>query len=166
MSDRIAALFAGTPHLATTIILAALPISELRGSIPYAIASGIPWQTAYIVSVIANFLVIIPVVYLLGPVSEWLRQASVFDRFFTWLFARTRRRGKLIERFEFLGLILFVAIPLPITGAWTGAAAAFIFGVRKPLALVAILLGICIAGVIVTLATTGVISFIGLQRAR
>ena len=165
MSDKIAALFHGSPHLGVTIVLAMLPISELRGAIPYAIAQGIPWPQAYVVSVLANFIAVVPVVYLLGPVSEWLRHVDLFDRFFNWLFARTRRKGKLIERFEALGLILFVAIPLPVTGAWTGAAAAFVFGVRKPLALVCIFTGICIAGVIVTLATTGVIGFIGLTRA-
>ena len=51
--------------------------------------------------------------------------------FFDWLFARTRRRGRLIKRFELIGLILFVAIPLPVTGAWTGSLAAFLFGVKK-----------------------------------
>ena len=165
MSDKIAALFQGSPHLGVTILLSMLPVSELRGAIPYAIAQGIPWQQAYIVSVLANFAVVVPVVFLLGPASEWLRHIRFFDRFFTWLFARTRRKGKLIERFETLGLILFVAIPLPITGAWTGAAAAFVFGVRKLPALMAIFIGICIAGVIVTLATTGVIGFIGLTKA-
>jgi uncharacterized membrane protein len=166
MVDRLVPFFQSYPHIGTTIILAMLPISELRGAIPYAIAHGVPWQTAYIVSVLANFAAVIPVLYLIGPISEWLRGIRIFDRFFEWLFARTRRRGKLIERFEVLGLILFVAIPLPVTGAWTGAAAAFVFGVRKPLALAAIFLGICIAGVVVTLATTGTISFIGVQRAR
>ena len=104
----------------------------------------------------------IPILLFIGPVSEWLRRFRAFDRFFTWLFARTRRRGKLIERFEVLGLALFVAIPLPITGAWTGSLAAFIFGVRKRVAFPTIFLGICVAGVIVTLASLGVISFWGI----
>ena len=68
----------------------------------------------------------------------------------------------MIERFEVIGLILFVAIPLPVTGAWTGSLAAFLFGVRKRLAIPAVFAGICIAGVVVTLATTGVIHFWGL----
>ena len=146
----------------TTIILAMMPVSELRGAIPYAITVGkIPWQEAYIISVIANFVPVIPIIYLVGPVSEFLRRYRIFDRFFVWLFARTRRKGKLIERFEIVGLMLFVAIPLPVTGAWTGSVAAFVFGVRKRVALPAIFLGICIAGVIVTLASLGVISFWG-----
>jgi len=162
MRDRILEALSSSPDLVVTFLLSMLPIFELRGSIPYAIASGVSWPVAYVVSVLGNFLIVIPIVYLIGPVSEWLRRFAVFDRFFDWLFARTRRKGKMIERWETLGLILFVAIPLPITGAWTGSVAAFIFGVRRPLALAAILAGILIAGVVVTLATTGVISVLGL----
>lgn len=163
MLDKLLEALGGSPHLLVAVLLSMLPISELRGAIPYAIANGVSWQTAYVVSVLGNFLAVIPIVFLIGPVSEWLRRFALFDRFFNWLFARTRRKGGLIERWETIGLILFVAIPLPITGAWTGSVAAFIFGIRKPVALAAIFTGICIAGVVVTLATTGVISFIGLS---
>ena len=164
MGARLLEWLSGLPHELVTFVLAMLPIFELRGAIPYAITIGdMAWQKAYIIAVIGNFLPVIPIVLLIGPVSEWLRRVAVFDRFFDWLFARTRRKGKLIERFEVLGLILFVAIPLPVTGAWTGSVAAFIFGVRRPVAFAAIFAGICIAGVVVTLATTGVISFWGVH---
>ncbi len=146
-----------------TVLLAMAPISELRGAIPYAVSAGAPWPLAYAVCVAANFLAVVPVVYLIDPVSRFLRRASVFDRFFDWLFARTRRKGRLIERFESIGLVLFVAIPLPVTGAWTGAVAAFIFGVRRPLALGALFFGVAIAGALVTLATTGAIHVLGLR---
>jgi uncharacterized membrane protein len=154
----------GTPHEVVTFILAMLPISELRGAIPYAITvGGMSWQKAYAIAVVGNFLPVIPIVLLIGPVSEYLRRVRAFDRFFDWLFARTRRKGKLIERFEVLGLMLFVAVPLPVTGAWTGAVAAFLFGVRSSRAVLAILAGICLAGVVVTLATTGIISVWGVH---
>jgi uncharacterized membrane protein len=162
MVDKLLAWLSGSPHEVVTLVLSTLPVSELRGAIPYAITiGGMSWQKAYVIAVIGNFLPVIPIVLLIGPVSEYLRRVGAFDRFFDWLFARTRRKGKLIERFEVLGLILFVAIPLPVTGAWTGSVAAFIFGVRKRVAFPAILCGILIAGVVVTLATTGVISFWG-----
>ena len=166
MRDRILEALSASPDLVVTFLLSMLPIFELRGSIPYAIAVGVPWPTAFVVSVVGNFLAVIPIVYLIGPVSEWLRRWDLFDRFFDWLFARTRRKGKLIERWEMLGLILFVAIPLPITGAWTGSVAAFIFGIRKPMALLALLTGILIAGTVVTLATTGVIGVLGLHPGK
>ena len=162
MKERFIHLLAGSPHEITTIVLAMLPISELRGAIPYAITIGkMPWQEAYVISVIANFIPVIFILWLVGPVSEYLRRFAIFSRFFDWLFARTRRKGKMIERFEILGLILFVAIPLPVTGAWTGSVAAFIFDIKKRVALPAIFAGIMIAGVIVTLASLGVISIWG-----
>ncbi len=162
MKERFIHLLAGSPHEITTIVLAMLPISELRGAIPYAITIGkMPWQEAYVISVIANFIPVIFILWLVGPVSEYLRRFAIFNRFFDWLFARTRRKGKMIERFEILGLILFVAIPLPVTGAWTGSVAAFIFDIKKRVALPAIFAGIMIAGVIVTLASLGVISIWG-----
>ncbi len=162
MVDRLLEWLSGTSHELITFTLSMLPISELRGAIPYAITVGeMSWQKAYAISVVGNFLPVIPIVLLIGPISEYMRRWPTFDRFFDWLFARTRRKGKLIERFEVLGLVLFVAIPLPVTGAWTGSLAAFLFGVRKAVAFPAILGGILIAGVVVTLATTGVISFWG-----
>ncbi|MDZ7859928.1 MAG: small multi-drug export protein [Candidatus Krumholzibacteriota bacterium] len=143
--------------------IASLPISELRGAIPYALAIGISWQKAYIISVAGNFLPVIPILLFLGRISESLsNRYSFFDRFFTWLFERTRSKSELIERFEALGLILFVAIPLPVTGAWTGCAAAFIFRIPLRHAIPAIIAGIFISGTIVTLASLGVISFWGI----
>ncbi|UCF05433.1 MAG: small multi-drug export protein [bacterium] len=147
-----------------TVIAAALPILELRGAIPYAIKfGGLGWKEAYGLAVIGNFIPVIPILLLLERVSTWLMRYPLWNRFFTWLFRRTRRRGKLIERFEVLGLMLFVAIPLPITGAWTGCVAAFLFKVPLRLAIPAILCGICIAGVVVTLAVLGIITFWGIH---
>jgi len=152
--------FANLPREVVIFVMAMLPILELRGAIPWAFkfASELPLATIYLTAVLGNFVPVIPILLLLEPVSEYLRKAPIFDKFFTWLFARTRRRGKLVERYEAIGLMLFVAIPLPVTGAWTGAVAAFVFGIRTRWAAVCIALGILIAGVVVTLASKGVIS--------
>ena len=164
MVDKLLEWLSGASHELITFILAMAPISELRGAIPYAIGvADMAWQKAYLLAVVGNFVPVIPILYLIGPISEKLRGVRVFDRFFDWWFARTRRKGKLIARFELIGLVLFVAIPLPVTGAWTGSLAAFLFGVKKKLAIPAIFLGICVAGVVVTLATQGVISFWGIH---
>ena len=139
-------------------MIATLPVSELRGAIPWALtAGGLQWQQAYFYAVLGNFLPVIPLLLLLEPVSLRLRKYSIWDRFFSWLFERTRRRSRVVERFEVFGLILFVAIPLPVTGAWTGTVAAFLFGIRFRLAVPAVLAGILIAGVVVTLASLGVL---------
>lgn len=151
-----------TPRI-ITLVLAAMPISELRGAIPYAIvAGGMSWQEAYIIAVIGNFIPVIPLLFLLESVSTYLMRYRFFNRFFTWLFERTRRKGRLIERFEAIGLVLFVAVPLPVTGAWTGCVAAFIFKVPLKYAIPAVLLGIMIAGTVVTLASLGVIQIWGI----
>ena len=162
-AEQVAQIFNFLPKEVTTLLLAMLPILELRGAIPWALASppfggGLDWQSAYLFAVIGNFLPVIPILLLLEPVSNRLRNIRIFDRFFDWLFKRTRRRGKMIEKYEMLGLMLFVGIPLPVTGAWTGAVAAFIFGVRFLQSVTSIILGICISGVIVTLASLGVIA--------
>lgn len=167
MADHIAHIFSALPRELITIFIAMLPVSELRGAIPWALAQppiggGLTWPQAYLYAVIGNFLPVIPLLLFLGPASQWLRRFRIFDRFFTWLFARTRRRGRIVERYEALGLVLFVAIPLPITGAWTGTVAAFLFGVRFWYALPAVIAGILIAGVVVTLASLGVISIFGI----
>ncbi len=157
------------PKEAITFIIATLPISELRGAIPWALASppvggGLSWQSAYIFAVLGNFLPVIPILFFLEPLANFLRRYKLFDKFFTWLFARTRRKGKLIEKYEALGLVFFVAIPLPVTGAWTGAVAAFIFGIELKYAIPCIFFGILLAGVIVTLASLGIINFLGIVK--
>jgi uncharacterized membrane protein len=108
---------------------------------------------------------VVPLLLFLGPVSAALRRMSLFDRFFTWLFKRTRRRSRAFRRFGALGLALFVAIPLPITGAWTGSAAAFLLGVPFRTAFPFILLGVSVAGVVVTAAVLGGVSLGGLLFA-
>jgi uncharacterized membrane protein len=135
---------------AAVVILAALPISELRGAIPLGLAMDFPPLKTYLLAFCGNLLPVIPILLLMEPVSEKLRHIWIFEKFFNWLFERTRRKASLVERFEILGLILFVAIPLPITGAWTGCVAATLFKVRFRYALIAIVLGVAIAGVIVT----------------
>ena len=169
MAEHIAHWFQNVPAEAITLLIAMLPIAELRGAIPWAltnppIGGGLTWQTAYVYSVIGNFIPVIPILLLLEPVSNWLRRFRVFDRFFNWLFERTRRRGKMIEKYKAVGLILFVGIPLPVTGAWTGSVAAFLFGVRTRFAIPCIIAGILLAGVVVTLACMGVIGFIGIMK--
>lgn len=162
MAEHISHILRNLPEEVIALLIATLPIAELRGAIPWALAQppiggGLTWQTAYLFSVIGNFIPVLPILFLLQPVSDWLRRFALFDRFFDWLFERTRKRGRVVERYKALGLILFVGIPLPVTGAWTGCAAAFVFGIRPRLAIPVVFGGILIASTVVTLATLGVI---------
>lgn len=142
-----------SPELAT-VIVAALPVSELRGAIPLAILQfKFAWWKAFLLSFAGNMLPIVPWLLFLNYIQEKLMRFRPADKFFTWIFNRTRRKGKIVEEYETLGLMIFVGIPLPITGAWTGAIAAFLFGMKFRHAILAISCGVLIAGVIVTTLT-------------
>jgi uncharacterized membrane protein len=131
-----------------------LPVAELRGAIPVAISVyHFPWYTAYLVGVIGNLIPIPFILLFLNAIIPILRRVGFMDRLINWFFSRTRRKGKLVERYEWLGLMLFVAIPLPFTGAWSGAILAVLLGLRFRYAFSSILTGVLISGVIVTCAT-------------
>lgn len=141
----------GLPSWLATLIIAMLPIFELRGAIPIGHkVLQLPLAQTVAISILGNMLPIMPLLLFLGPASEWLSRWPFFQRFFQWLFAHTRSKSDLIKKYEAIGLMLFVAVPLPVTGAWTGAVAAFLFGLGFWPALGAIFLGVVIAGAIVT----------------
>jgi uncharacterized membrane protein len=133
---------------------AVLPISELRGAIPIAIGVyHFPWYYAYLFSVIGNLLPVPFLLLLLNKAIPLLGRIGFFNRLMQRYFAWTKRRAKYIERYGWLGLTLFVAIPLPVTGAWTGSILAVLLGMKFKYAFSAISLGVVIAGIIVTCAT-------------
>ncbi|MBI4128104.1 MAG: small multi-drug export protein [Parcubacteria group bacterium] len=146
-------------HWLTVIGTALLPIAELRGAIPLGIGKfGLPTIMVFFVSVIANIVGAVLAFLLMGRGSKFLSTHSpLFARFFQWLFGRTRRvHGAFMERISFWGLVVFIAIPLPLTGGYTGAVVAFLTGMRPRKAIAAIALGVLLAGIIVTFATIGV----------
>ena len=139
------------------------PIGELRLAIPFALAKlDLTVSQAYILSVIGNLIPVIFWLLFLEGISKFLIQRSkFFKKFFDWLFARTRRKiQNQYKIYGYIALVLFVATPLPVTGAWTGTVAAYLLGISFWRALGLIALGVCIAGVIVTLASIGVISIV------
>ncbi|MFQ5975066.1 MAG: COG2426 family protein [Candidatus Hydrothermarchaeales archaeon] len=149
----------GLPHEVAVMVTAMLPFAELRGAIPMALwVYGMNPVKAYVLAVVGNIIPVVPLLIFLEPVEQRLRRFSIFDAFFEWLFTRTHARtNEKIQKYGAIGLVPFVAIPLPVTGAWTGVAASYIFGIKFKYAFPAIVLGVLIAGVIVTLASMGVI---------
>ncbi len=144
------------------LLVAALPFSELRGAIPLALSYGMSPAKSYMLGVAGNLLPVPFLLLFLGRVERALRRFELFDRFFTWLFARTRRRRRRgVERYGALGIVPFVAVPLPVTGAWTGTALAYVFGIPFRYAFPAISAGVGIAGVIVTLSSLGALRLLG-----
>jgi len=120
------------------------------------------WREAFVFATLGNMIPIVPLLLLLERGYQYFRRYTWFARVFDKALARTRRKGKVVEKYRALGLALFVGVPLPGTGAWTGALAAFVFGIPFRYALPAIAAGVVIAGVVVTLASLGVI---GIFRA-
>ena len=158
MREHLLEYFDQLPPPLAVFLVAMLPVFELRGAIPAGYAMGMtnPYQI-YALAVLGNFVPVLPILLLLGPAEKHLRRFRTMDRFFDWLFKRTVSRSDVIKRYESLGLILFVAIPLPMTGAWTGSVAAYLFKLPLRMAIPCIILGILIAGVVVSLVSQGVI---------
>lgn len=144
--------------------ISTLPIVELRGAIPvgHVLLPDTDQSTRlgrddlrrsariFFWAVLGNMLPVPFILLLLGPVSNLCMKIPAGRRFFEWLFARTRRKTADIEKYETLGLTVFVAIPLPATGAWTGAMAGWLLGMSFAHSLISILLGVLIAGVVMT----------------
>lgn len=140
-----------------------LPITELRGALPLALLHyRIDFLTAYFITVIGNMVPVVFIVFLLDPVQKFLSARSrLFRWFFQKLFERTRsRHSKKFEAMEEIALVTFVAIPLPMTGGWSGALVAFVFGIPPKKSIPLIFLGVAIAGVIVSILTLGFKFFI------
>ena len=144
------------------LLISMLPISELRGAIPIALTIyDLPIWSAFIWSVIGNLIPVVFIIWILNLlINKFLiHKIYIFNRFFTWLFTRTQRKhSKKFERWQDVALIILVAIPLPFTGAWTGALAAFVFGIPIKRAFPLITIGVLISGIIVTSITLGIIS--------
>ena len=151
-----------------TFLLSIIPISELRGAILYAIPAGINPFLAYIVAVTGNLLVIPLVYFFLNDLHHHFLRISLYEKIFNKYVERNRKK---LERhvgtkFEFIALVFLVAIPLPITGAYTGTLLAWLFGLKKKKAYLAIGLGVLIAGIIMTIVTVmGVNSLTALAKA-
>lgn len=143
-----------------TAILAALPIAELRAAIPVGVYLRLPLSQAFFWAVFGNLIPVIPLLLFLEPVSTSLRRFPLWAGFFEWLFHRTAAKAEIVRRYEAIGLALFVAVPLPMTGAWTGCVAASLFKLPFRLALMAIVSGVVMAGIIVSgLVYTGRLLF-------
>lgn len=142
------------------IAVSAAPIFELRAGIPLAIYLGFNPVEAYLISVIGNFL---PVPFLLIALEKLIKIASRFEtiwELYEKIELRVRRKKDLVERYGYIGLVLFVAVPLPVTGAWTACLLAFLLNLNKLKSTMSIFVGICIAGIIVISPIVGLFNFI------
>jgi uncharacterized membrane protein len=145
-----------------TILIAMSPLLELRGAIPVALFQyHLNPFSAFFFSVLGNMIPCFFLLLYLEKFSNYFSSKSpLFKKVINWFFERTRRKhGEKFNKSKELALMLFVAIPLPVTGAWTGSVCAFLFDIPFSRALPMIFLGVVIAGIIVTLFSLGIINF-------
>jgi uncharacterized membrane protein len=153
-------------RIITALILSILPVSELRGAMIYAIASGlnnsISIYLIFLLTTLANILVIFFIFFFLDFLHKHFMKIAVYRRFFEHYIGRLQSK---VNKFEnkyrnlgFLALVIFVGIPLPGTGAWTGAVISWILNLNRKKSIIAIAFGVLIAGILVLLASLGIIS--------
>lgn len=157
-------IFQFDPYV-TVLVTAMLPIIEVRGAVPVAIAVyGMHPLLAIGLSVAASLVPVVLLLLFLERATNWLRSLHAsLDRFFSWLFQRTHHRHTAkFERWGSFALMLFVAIPLPFTGAWTGTLLAYLFGIKFHHAVFFIAAGSLIAATIMAAASLGGIAILSL----
>lgn len=121
------------------------------------VAAGLHPATACAVAILGNLVPVPFVMLVIRRVFDWLRHTAFFGPKIEWLERRAHLKGRVVRKYRLLGLVILVGIPLPGTGAWTGALVASLLDIRLKNALPAILLGLVIAGSIITLVTMGII---------
>jgi uncharacterized membrane protein len=145
------------------MVLALLPVAESRLSIPYGIMNGVDLFTVVSLSIIGNIIPAPLILLTMNRIEKWImsfnNENMVKKLFIKYIDNLRKRSKKLIEKYGFLGLIIFIAIPLPATGVWTGSIVAYIFGIDPKRAFFAIFIGLIIAIFIITIMTLGILSY-------
>ncbi len=134
-----------------------IPIIELRGAIPMAFAMDMPWWQAYILSVLGNMLPVPFILLFITKIIRWMSESKVrfFNKFAGWLLRKAEKNRAKIEKYAFWGVAFFIAIPLPVTGAWTGSLVAAVIDMKFWKAFFSALFGVMIAGAIMTVIFYG-----------
>lgn len=140
-----------------TFFMSMIPVIELRGALPYGVIGGLSVQEAFIISVLGNLVPVPFIIIFIRKVFEWMRgKSDKLNRVVLRMEAKADAKKDIVQKAEFFGLVVLVAIPLPGTGAWTGALVAAMLDMRLRRAFPAIAIGVIIAGLIVSTLTFGV----------
>ena len=172
--EEILHFLARLPNELYVFIISALPLIELRGAIPIGAALGIPWYLNLPIAIMGNLLPIPFILLFITKVFDWMARFKIFRPIIEWLRKKADKHSTKIIGDEdrdtiserqlslgvFIGLIAFIALPIPGTGAWSGALVAALFKLPRRRSLLAIFLGVLICGIIMTLASYGVLGFL------
>jgi len=137
-----------------------LPVIELRGAIPLGAGLGLPFLLNYLLSVVGNFLPVPFILLFIRQILHWMKKVKYLDKIAVFLEEKAHKKSAKVMQYASLGLCLFVAIPLPGTGAWTGALIAAILDMRMRYALPSILAGVLTAGFIMSGISYGFLGFL------
>ena len=156
-------------HYLIVFLISMVPLIELRGAIHYAVGFHLPLLPSYVIAIIGN-MIPVPIIYLFARrVLIWGKDKPVIGKFFTFCLEKGEKGGKKLQakagRGLFLALMLFVGIPLPGTGAWTGTLAASLLDMDFKSSVIAVLLGVLLAGIIMGAASAGLFGAVGAMFA-
>ena len=151
-----------------TFLVSMVPIVELGGAIPIGVANGVPWQQAVLISMIGNMIPVPFIFFFARKVLEWGQDKPVIGKFFSWCLKKGHHGGEKLQekagKGMFLALLLFVGIPLPGTGAWTGTLAASLLDLDFKKSILAVTCGVLLAAIIITVLTlAGVSAFTAIK---
>ena len=138
-------------------IISLLPALELRGGLIAASLLGLPMWQSILVCVLGNILIIPFVLFLMEKLIKLLSKIKLCKKFFDWWQQKALKKKNIIDKYGYLGIMLFVAVPLPGSGAWTGCLLAVLLGLDKRKSFIAALLGVFIAAVIMTIFSYGIL---------
>ncbi len=139
-------------------IISLLPILELRGGLIAAALLGLDPIPSYIISIIGNLLPIPFILLLINKILDWMRKSKHFSKIANWLDSKVEKHKGQIEKYGYLGVVLFVGIPLPGTGAWTGSLIASVLEMDKKKTFLAVLLGVFLASIIMMVLSFGILA--------
>ena len=140
--------------------LSMVPVLELRAAIPIGATLGLEWVANYLICVIGNMIPVPIILLFVRHVLEWMKKIPRLDKIALWVENKAQKNTPKVQKYASLGLLLFVALPLPGTGAWTGALVAAMLDMRMKYAIPSIFCGVLIAGLIMSLASYGLVSFL------
>lgn len=147
-------------NAAILFFISMVPLIELRGAIPVGYAMKLPFWECVLISIIANMLPVPFIILFIRKIFDFCHKKNWFTKQINWLENRVMKKSGVVKKYEAIGLAIFVGIPLPGTGAWSGALLAALLDIRMRTALPAILAGVVIAGLLVGCACYGVLGFL------